>query len=286
MNYVEHAIVFPCRGESLLGILSKPELPNNIGVLIAVGGPQYRVGSHRQFVLLSRALAKAGYPVFRFDYRGMGDSTGTSHNFETVNDDFDAAINAFLSNCSEVETLVLWGLCDAASASLLYWDATHDERIAGMILLNPWVRSEASLAKTHIKHYYGRRLLQAEFWKKLLTGRLEVGRAITGLFRSLNTARQLRVDPAESNFRPFQNKMLCGLANFPGKVLVILSENDYTAMEFDDYVQQDKQWIICLNKQNLLQQRIEGADHTFSSKALRERVELMTQSWLGVQKQS
>ena len=47
-----------------------------------VGGPQYRVGSHRQFTLMARAFAAAGYPVLRFDYRGIGDSEGESRGFE------------------------------------------------------------------------------------------------------------------------------------------------------------------------------------------------------------
>jgi alpha/beta superfamily hydrolase len=45
-------------------------------VLVIVGGPQYRAGSHRQFTLLARSLAEQGFAVLRFDYRGMGDSTG------------------------------------------------------------------------------------------------------------------------------------------------------------------------------------------------------------------
>jgi len=52
------------------------------GVLIVVGGPQYRVGSHRQFLLLSRRLAAEGHPVMRFDYRGMGDASGAMRGFE------------------------------------------------------------------------------------------------------------------------------------------------------------------------------------------------------------
>ena len=34
-------------------------------------------------------------------------------------------------------------------------------------LLNPWVRSDATIAKTYLKHYYGQRLLEKEFWAKL-----------------------------------------------------------------------------------------------------------------------
>ena len=47
MNYRETAITFDCRGETLVGIVSAPAMAEDTGVLIAVGGPQYRAGSHR-----------------------------------------------------------------------------------------------------------------------------------------------------------------------------------------------------------------------------------------------
>lgn len=90
------------------------------GVLIIVGGPQYRVGSHRQFVLLSRRLAGEGYPAMRFDYRGMGDAGGAMRSFEDVRADIGAAIEAFQRAVPSLRRIVLWGLCDAASAALLY----------------------------------------------------------------------------------------------------------------------------------------------------------------------
>ena len=75
VNIKEQVINFDLAGESLVGMACVPEQARSIGIIVVVGGPQYRVGSHRQFLLLSRALASAGYPVMRFDYRGMGDST-------------------------------------------------------------------------------------------------------------------------------------------------------------------------------------------------------------------
>ena len=102
MTFTEHAAIFPCAGDQLLGIVATPELPQATGVLIVVGGPQYRVGSHRQFLLLSRALAEAGYPAMRFDYRGMGDSTGGLRDFEAVNDDIGSAIDVFQAHCPHV----------------------------------------------------------------------------------------------------------------------------------------------------------------------------------------
>ena len=60
----ERVVAFRCDGASLWGILSQSGSDvraYQTGILIVVGGPQYRVGSHRQFVLLARALARVGY---------------------------------------------------------------------------------------------------------------------------------------------------------------------------------------------------------------------------------
>jgi uncharacterized protein len=72
-GFAEEAITFACGDDQLLGILHHANgTPRRLGIVIVVGGPQYRVGSHRQFVLMSRAFAAEGYPVLRFDYRGNG----------------------------------------------------------------------------------------------------------------------------------------------------------------------------------------------------------------------
>lgn len=281
MSYVESPVVFSCGGESLLGILTKSEPTNNLGVLIAVGGPQYRVGSHRQFVLLARSLAAAGFSIFRFDYRGMGDSTGDLRQFDDVSDDVAAAIDAFQAACPEVERIVLWGLCDAASASLIYWDVTQDKRVAGMVLLNPWVRSEASLAKTHIKHYYRQRLLQAEFWKKLLTFRLGLGQSLKGLVGAWLRARTNEAQGASSSSSgTFQRKMIRGLQAFTGYTLLILSGDDYTAKEFLEYCQADAEAMKALSGARLERVNLVEADHTFSAPEQQQAVESATLSWL------
>lgn len=282
MSYVEYPVVFSCGSETLLGILTKSEPTNNVGVLIAVGGPQYRVGSHRQFVLLARSMAAAGFSVFRFDYRGMGDSTGDLRQFDDVNDDIAAAIDAFQGACPDVTQIVLWGLCDAASASLIYWDATQDKRMAGMVLLNPWVRSEASLAKTHIKHYYRQRLLQAEFWKKLLTFRLGIGQSLKGLVAAWLRARTNKAQGASTGSSDsFQRKMTRGLLAFPGYTLLVLSGDDYTAKEFLEYCQADAQAMQALSGARLERVDLLEADHTFSSPEQQQAVESATLSWLG-----
>ncbi len=117
----EKPITFECGSDTLLGILHSPTCPEStIGVLVVVGGPQYRVGSHRQFVLMARALAESGFSVLRFDYRGMGDSEGSTRTFKDVGPDIAAAIDVLLREQPLLTGVVLWGLCDAASACLMY----------------------------------------------------------------------------------------------------------------------------------------------------------------------
>ncbi|MCL2885632.1 MAG: hydrolase 1, exosortase A system-associated [Betaproteobacteria bacterium] len=274
----EQAIFFPCAGESLLGIVAAPAEPAATGVLIVVGGPQYRIGSHRQFLLLARALAAAGYPAMRFDYRGMGDSTGAARDFTAVDDDIAAALAAFRQHCPQLERIVLWGLCDAASAALLYWARSRDATIGGLVLLNPWARSEATLARTHIKHYYLRRLAQGEFWRKLFAGQLGFGRALRDFAGNWRRARQ--ADGATADAEPFQKRMLRALADFPGPSLTILSDDDYTAKEFLETCQADATATQALAGPGLTRIDVAGADHTFSSRALRQTVEAATLEWL------
>lgn len=280
MNFTEHAVVFPCATDALLGLLAKPEQPEKTGVLIVVGGPQYRVGSHRQFLLLSRALATAGYPVMRFDHSGMGDSTGTLKNFEALNGNISSAIGAFHQECPAVTDVVLWGLCDAASASLLYLNANADNRVSGLVLLNPWVREEATLARAYIKHYYGQRLLQADFWRKVMAGKFGLWKAVSGFLGSLRTARQSRTKVSIDETLPFQKKMLRGMEGFSGDVLLILSESDYTAKEFLEVVRTDQAWATILRQPRVTRREICGADHTFSSALWRKEVETLTTNWL------
>ena len=187
----EVPVVFECAGERLLGIVAPGAGRSAVGVLILVGGRQYRAGSHRQFVLLSRRLTQAGHATFRFDFRGMGDSTGTPRHFESVGEDIAAAISTFQTHCPAVKRVVLWGLCDAATAAMLYCQATGDKRIAGLCLANPWFRSESGLARTRVRHYYRERFLDVGFWRKLVGGQVGVWCALKEYVTNLKAGRQL-----------------------------------------------------------------------------------------------
>jgi exosortase A-associated hydrolase 1 len=251
-----------------------------VAVVVVVGGPQYRAGSHRQFVQLSRRLADAGFPTLRFDYRGMGDSTGTPRTFEECGPDIAAAIDALRANCDGVEHVVLWGLCDAASAALDYWHSTRDPRVGALALLNPWVRSEATLARAHVKHYYAQRLASKEFWASLVSGGVAPVDALRGLARNVARALARPQGGTEQAQRSFQDRMAAGLRSFPGPVLLVLSGEDLTAKEFLEYAQSGPGWQGLLDRSGLERHDLATADHTFSNADSKSEVEAHTLSWL------
>ena len=277
MDFTDEATLLECNGETLVAILTRPAVPMDTGVVIIVGGPQYRAGSHRQFVLLSRALSAAGYAVLRFDYRGMGDSTGDLHTFENVNSDISTAIDALVIEVPRVRHVVLWGLCDGASAALLYCHASRDARVRGLCLLNPWVRSDASLAKTHVKHYYTQRLRQKEFWIKLASGQV-AWRALAGLIGNLKMALSPQAKQAST---AFQDRMAIAWKDFDGHILLLLSGDDYTAREFLELARSSAVWAGTLQKNKLTQHLQAGADHTFSELRFNSVVEKYTLDLLG-----
>ncbi len=276
----ERVVTFGCQGDALVGILHAPTAPAELGVVVIVGGPQYRAGSHRHFVLFARAVADAGFAVLRFDVRGMGDSAGTPRGFEDTATDIAAAIDTIQAQVPTVQRVVLWGLCDAAAAALLYVDATHDRRIAGVCALNPWVRSNASLARTQLKHYYRQRLGTAAFWLKLMRGQVGIG-ALRELSRKILSAASGGPPPSAAAAVPFPERMARGCETLAdGSVLVLLSDNDYTAKEFVEVVDASPRWQRVFEMTHVQRRAIEGADHTFSQAAARTAVDRATVHWL------
>jgi uncharacterized protein len=276
----ETALVFECHGEAMAGVLHSPEAAADVGVVVVVGGPQYRAGSHRQFVHLARAACRAGYAVLRFDVRGMGDSEGAQRPFDALHDDIAAGIDALLAHATGVRRVVLWGLCDGASAAWLYLQASGDARIVGVCAVNPWVRSSDGLARTHVRHYYAKRVMSLSFWSKLAGGGVGWS-ALRGLASALRSTLSPRGSGSSGHGTDFRQRMAQGCARCPpGGVLLVLSGNDYTAKEFADHAARTPAWQQALRACCAQRFDVAGADHTLSQNAARLEVEKATVRWL------
>jgi exosortase A-associated hydrolase 1 len=262
----EEPIVFKSLGNQLMGILHVPlkagsirlDFQPKVAVVLVVGGPQYRVGSHRQFVQTARALAGAGIAAFRFDCGGMGDSDGTQRTFEDIHEDIAAAVSLVSERLPRTK-LVLMGLCDAASAILMY--RSNSAPLSGMVLINPWVRTPSIEVRTKVRHYYLNRVLGRVFWTKILRfewNPLSSGRDLIQLFRSSRWHVQ-------HHATTFVDKMLHGLERSTEPIYFILSGDDLTAREFESLVENNPRWGALVAAPRCKVRKLPRADHTFSN---------------------
>lgn len=277
-------LTFSAAGTELLGVLHQPPGPARaaVGVLVIVGGPQYRVGAHRHFVQLARALALAGYPTLRFDHRGVGDSPGPLPRFDAIDDDIEAAIGALYGAHPQLQGVVLWGLCDGASAALLYAERRRDMRVRGLALLNPWVRSAHGQARAQVRHYYIDRLRSADFWRKTLRGGVGLG-ALRGWWQAWRQSRAAQPGDGKGAHvdAPFQVVMARGWHGFQGPVLLQQSGQDHTAREFDAVADSFPAWGGWQQRPQTARQDFALADHTFSAPAQQAVGTQGLLDWLG-----
>ncbi len=160
-------------------------------------------------------------------------------------------------------------------------------------MLNPWVRSEASLAHAMVKTYYAQRLFERAFWTRLLSGQvpfrnlvIDPARAVfkkfalsvrapgtAGSSTSTHAASPL---PASEGTLPsdavsthavadLPSLLQARLSQFGGRLLTVLSGNDLTAAETEALMQRDKRWRNRLDRRGEIL-RVPSADHTFSER--------------------
>lgn len=285
----EYPVTFGCGDEVLAGVVHRGASDARLGIVIVVaGGPQYRAGAHRQFVSMARMLAANGYPVMRFDLRGMGDSTGEYLGYHHSHADIRVAIDELMRRAPGLAQVALFGECESASGILFY--AARDKRVRQIALANPWVRTTEVQAEAILKHYYVDRLMSREFWRHVLGGGYKVGeslRSFVDVVRHYWRGRRTRhVGSGTSDLPAFEHlplpaKTAEGLRRFTGPVLVLMSGRDLIAREFDEVTKSHAAWKGLLSDPRVRRLDIADADHTFSKPEDKAKAHGTLLEWLG-----
>lgn len=214
-------IEFPCAGETLIGSLD--EGAGVTGLLIVSGGNELRMGAHRGMALLAARVARElDAPVFRYDRRGIGDSTGANDGFENSAEDIAAAIATFRAEVPNLTRIVAFGNCDAATALAMFADAD------ALLLANPWVveATDDLPPAAAIRARYAERLRDPKEWLRLIRGGVNIGKLVKGLLKASKSSSQ---PPASLSAR-----LATSLGKREGTTTILIATGDNTAIAFLD----------------------------------------------------
>ena len=238
-------LIFPSGSTSLAGTLDPA--PGTTGLLIVTGGNEIRAGAFCGQAWLAARVAAEGYPVFRFDRSGIGDSAGENVGFEHSRADIEAAAATFRTMAPTLTRVVGLGNCDAASALMLAGGAGCD----ALVLSNPWTVASEPAGETAeapppdaVRARYAAKLKDPKEVLRLLRGGVDLRKLLGGLRQAARTA------PPPSSLA---EAMRQGLEGFAGEVTFLVAAADRTGQLFESRWGKDDPRI----------RRCEGAGHAY-----------------------
>jgi pimeloyl-ACP methyl ester carboxylesterase len=163
----DQAVMIGAR-KTLVGIVTQRGdcAPEDRPVFVILNtGIIHRVGHHRMYVTLARALAEAGYQVLRFDLSGIGDSESREDGLSLLDGvlaDVGEVID-WLATARQARRIILVGLCAGADHALVY--GLSDPRVCGVVLLDPSIPP----TRSYYLRYFVRQLLRSRSWINFLT---------------------------------------------------------------------------------------------------------------------
>ncbi|WP_447764049.1 hydrolase 1, exosortase A system-associated [Sphingopyxis panaciterrae] len=251
---MRHQLSFACEGASLAASID--EAPGTTGLLIISGGNEIRSGAHRGMAILAQKVADAGYPVFRFDRRGIGDSEGANGGYTASAPDIAAAIAAFRQAAPGLTRIAAFGNCDAASALLLHQPLALD----ALILANPWTYDDdcsdedgqhepALPPASAIRARYLARLKDPKSLLRLLKGEIDVRKLLRGLSALGKSAPPAVPDSLAARLDAAFAKLAC-------PATILLATGDRTAQAF----------IETCQPADVKVERLDSPSHSFAGK--------------------
>lgn len=285
----EEVATFGTNG-SLYGVVSLPPsgVPAEWGALLLNAGLLHRVGPHRWYVQVARALAGLGFAALRFDRSGIGDSPArtSGDRFERAAVEEVGQAMRWLSDQHGCRRFALLGMCTGAEVA--FKTACQDPRVGAMVLINaPRYLGEPDLEfLTRIKSRFKARrrwrlTLASPNWRRLIIGQ-HSGALVRALGRSVGRAALGRPSGAPAA----DVAHIRGMLDRDVRFLVLLSEADWTreyahaifasATDGRKGSPSDSQRMVEVNPRLEV---IRGADHTFTALATRDMALDLITGW-------
>ncbi len=223
----EEWLCTPNNGINIHGILHYPPSgcrhPDR-AIIFLPGWSGDRVGPHRMFVKCARRLASSGVLCLRFDYRGRGDSEGTTKEagIASMTDDARSAAQ-FLRSKWGVSSIYLLGICSGGKVAI---SASTAEQVdaAGLVIWSGEamgrLRTQKEAARTKSRRAaktYLKKLFHPATWRKLFSGKVDR--------KAVNKALFHPEQPDEQEVRD-EDQHLERFKQFRGRICFIYGGND------------------------------------------------------------
>lgn len=224
-------------------------------VVICHGFVGSRIGVDRLFVGAARTLAGAGYMVLRFDYIGCGESTGDygSEGLGSMVGQTRRVLDYVTAlDCVDSNRVVLLGHSLGGAVSIL--TAAEDKRVKSLVLWSAVANPLHDIVKIVGEDAY-------------------LSAIQTGVSDHLGYGLRTHFFESLSHFSPTLR-----IREFSGDVLLVHGTNDEIIPPEYSKLYQKLAWQRASGQCDL--EEVEGADHTYSSKAAKDSAIHITRQWL------
>ena len=312
MDYSEEifALTTPA-GESMYGIVHLPDKPNGATVIMFNIGLHYRVCHSRLFVRQARDLQRAGFTVVRFDPTRVGYSHGEIRVLRAIDAYDSVQTGLFKDDARQVieyardrfkpRKLFLYGLCGGALTATIA--AALDTRIDGVAFVAGPVTvtsPEFELSTVHPLDAkvelrgYRERLFHPTAWLRFMSGQTSYRTLFRSLAALLKDRFRRQSKPVDmgveaSNGQEEQKGDLYNrtyhdafdkLMKAGKDVLFLMPELDRATYDFDRFFSSRYLPNYEAYKSFYTIERVDKANHTFSTPASTRQLFDITRNWL------
>lgn len=247
---------FECENEKLFGSLDSGS--EKTGLLIVSGGNEVRSGAHAGMSKLAHYIADQGFPVFRFDRRGIGDSSGQNLEFLSSEPEIVAAAKEFREKCPNLEKIFAFGNCDAATALALFGQSAE---IDTYLLANPWVIEKEQTEHSEVTQTNGA-AIRSRYWDRLKNPRSIVD-LVTGKINLSKLLKGLKQASKKHKNSALASELRDALLKLDKRVEILLAEKDTTALMFLS-AWNSKDYAKLRRQSNFTLARLDSASHSFA----------------------